>query len=410
MKRRIAITGLGMISALGLTVGENWRAMREGRAGIGKIASVDVSRMRFKNGAEVQGFCPANYFSKEALDVSLPFTQFAVCTAREAVQDAGIMWSQKLKESTAVILGAASAQLMSLRATERLHPLTAARVMANAAASAISTDMGLLGPVFALASACASSNHAIGLAMRMIQFGEVELAIAGGSESPFCETHLLAWDAMRAIDPDTCRPFSKERRGTILGEGAAMFVLEPLEAAEARGVKIYAELCGFGMSADAHHVLRPSGDGAVRAMRAALADAGLQAEAIGYINAHGTGTPVNDPVETRAIREVFGVHADSLAVSSTKSMHGHALGAAGALEGVVTAMAVATGILPPTANFISADPECDLDFIPNVARERKVEAALSNSFGFGGLNAVLAFMATSARDPRLAVFADVCTF
>jgi nodulation protein E len=393
MKRRVAITGLGMISAIGLTAAENWCAMREGRSGIGKIASVDVSRLRFENGAEVRGFCPANLFSRQQLEVFLPFSQFAVCAAREAVLDAGVEWSAKLKESTAVLLGAGISQLMSVGSAEKLHPFTAARVMANAAVSAISMDMGLLGPVFGLASACASSNHAIGLAMRMIQFGETELAIAGGSESPFCETHLLAWDAMRAIDPDTCRPFSKGRRGTILGEGAGVLVLEPLDAAIARGAKIYAELCGFAMSADAYHVLRPSGDGAVRAMRAALDDAKLANEQVGYINAHGTGTPVNDPIETRAIREVFGGHAERLAVSSTKSMHGHAMGAAGALEAVATALALSTGILPPTANFLSTDPDCDLDVIPNVARIQMVEAALSNSFGFGGLNAVLAFKA-----------------
>ncbi|MHB8499698.1 MAG: beta-ketoacyl-[acyl-carrier-protein] synthase family protein [Candidatus Acidiferrales bacterium] len=396
MKRRVAITGIGMISALGLTVRENWSAMREGRPAIGEIRTVDVSTLRFRNGAEIRGFSPSNHFSEEDLSIFLRFTQLAVCSAREAVEDSGIEWSRKLKENTAVVLGAGLTQLMELNPEEKFHPLTGVRVMANAAVSAISIGMGLLGPAYALTSACASSNHALGLAMRMVRSGEVEAALAGGSEAPFCKTHLKAWDAMRAIDPDTCRPFSKGRRGTVLGEGAAVLVLEPLEAAEARGAKIYAEISGFGMSADAYHILRPSGDGAVRAMRAALEDADLPAEQVGYINAHGTGTQLNDAIETRAIRDVFGKHADRLAVSSTKSMHGHALGASGALEAVATVLALSTGTLPPTANFLGPDSECDLDVIPNVARERKVAAALSNSFGFGGLNAVLAFRAKGA--------------
>lgn len=225
----------------------------------------------------------------------------------------------------------------------------------------------------------------------MVRRGDVEMALTGGSEAPFAMGCLKAWEAMRVIAPDTCRPFCVDRRGMILGEGSGIMVLEPLEAARARGAKIYAEITGFGMSADAHHITQPTVEGPARAIRGALADARLAPEQIGYINAHGTATPGNDPAETSAIRKVFGSHADRLAVSSTKSMHGHALGAAGSIEAVVTIMALHDGVLPPTANFTQADPACDLDYIPNAPRKASVEAALSNSFAFGGLNAVLAF-------------------
>jgi nodulation protein E len=231
----------------------------------------------------------------------------------------------------------------------------------------------------------------MGQAFWMVRSGQVEAAITGGSEAPFCFGLLKAWEAMRVVAPDTCRPFCKDRKGLILGEGAAMFVLEPLEAAKARGAKVYGEIVGFGMSSDAGHITSPTDEGPVRAMKAALEDASLAPEQIGYINAHGTGTQNNDAMESRAIRAAFGRHAEKLAVSSTKSMHGHALGAAGALEGAATVMALRESIIPPTVNFTTADPECDLDYVPNAACETEVECALSNSFAFGGLNAVLAF-------------------
>ncbi|HEX9760617.1 MAG TPA: beta-ketoacyl-[acyl-carrier-protein] synthase family protein, partial [Candidatus Acidoferrales bacterium] len=273
----------------------------------------------------------------------------------------------------------------------RIHPLSIPRTMANAGASHISMEFGLTGPAYTVSTACSSSNHAIGLALRMVQHGEAEVALAGGGEAPFTVGMLKAWEAMRVISPDTCRPFSKGRKGMILGEGAAMLVLEPLEAAQARGAQVYAELAGCGMSSDAHHITQPLPEGAAAAIRAALRDAGMAPEQVSYINAHGTGTPANDAAETRAIRAVFGAHADRLAVSSTKSLHGHALGAAGALEAVATLLALREGVLPPTINFTEPDPECDLDVVPNQARAAAVECALSNSFAFGGLNAVLAF-------------------
>jgi nodulation protein E len=254
-------------------------------------------------------------------------------------------------------------------------------------------DLRLSGPTYTVATACSSSNHAIGQAFRLVRDGDAEMAVTGGSEAPFTIGLLKAWEAMRVIAPDTCRPFSKDRRGMILGEGGAMMILEPLEAAQARGARIYAEVCGFGMTSDAHHLTQPTVIGPARAMRAALREGGIEPEEVGYINAHGTGTPGNDPTETRAIREVFGAHANKLPVSSTKSLHGHALGAAGALEAIATILALHHGILPPTANYNERDPECDLDYIPNQSRAARAEAALSNSFAFGGLNAVVAFRA-----------------
>jgi nodulation protein E len=267
------------------------------------------------------------------------------------------------------------------------------RVMSNSAVSHIAMEFGIHGPAFSVSTACSSANHAIGQAFWLIRAGVCDMAITGGAESVFSFGFLKAWEAMRVISPDTCRPFSKNRNGLILGDGAGALVLETAESARSRGAHVYGEVAGFGMSADAHHITQPSAEGAAMAMRSALSDAKLDTTAVGYINAHGTGTQANDPTETAAIRSVFGAHADRLAVSSTKSMHGHALGAAGAIEGVATVFGLHRRCLPPTANFTEPDPQCDLDVIPNRAREAEVEYALSNSFAFGGLNAVLVFRA-----------------
>jgi nodulation protein E len=268
--------------------------------------------------------------------------------------------------------------------------------MSNAGASRIALEYGIVGPSYTISTACASASHAIGQAFWMVRHGVVNAAIAGGSEAPFSLGFLKAWEAMRIVAPDTCRPFSRDRKGLILGEGAAMLLLEPLEHAQARGAKVWGEIAGFGMSSDAYHLTQPLAEGAARAMRSALDDAAIDPAAIGYINAHGTGTLANDVTETQAIREVFGAHADKLHVSSTKSMHGHALGAAGALEAAATLMTLDEGLIPPTANFTEADPDCALDVVPNTARAASIEWALSNSFAFGGLNAVLVFR----RGPR----------
>jgi nodulation protein E len=398
--RRVAITGLGAICALGRTVSETAESLRAGRSGIGPIESADVSQLRFQNGAEVRGYTHQPYFQDRHADFIDRFAQFAVIAAREAVADAGIEWTQELRETAAIITGSC----VGGQSTEdigfhevyklghnRVHPLTIPKIMANAGASHISMEFGITGPGFTISTACSSSGHAIGQAFEMIRTGKTDLALTGGSEATFSFGILKAWEAMRVVSPDTCRPFSKDRRGMILGEGGAMLVLEPLEAAVARGARIHAEIVGFGMSSDACHITQPSSDGAARAMRVALRDAGLRPEQIGYINAHGTATAANDPTETAAIRSVFGAHANKLAISSTKSMHGHALGAAAALEAVAAILSLRDGMLPPTANYRMPDAECDLDVIPNRARAAQVEYALSNSFAFGGLNAVLAF-------------------
>ncbi|MGC2322704.1 MAG: beta-ketoacyl-[acyl-carrier-protein] synthase family protein [Terriglobales bacterium] len=398
--RRVAVTGLGAISALGNDVSCFWNALIAGRSGIARIESVDLSGLRFQNGAEVRDYDPAQHFEPSQADLLDRFAQFALIAARQAVRDAGIEFTPELRQRTAIVTGSSvggqstqDSQFWEVygRKSPRVHPLTIARIMPNAGASHISMEFGITGPAFTVSTACASSNHAIGQAFWMVRSGAAELAIAGGSETPFSFGFLKAWEAMRVIAPDTCRPFSRDRRGLILGEGAAMLVLEPLERAQALGASVYAEIAGFGMSADAGHITTPSTDGPARAMQAALQDAAVAPDAVGYINAHGTGTPNNDPTETRAIRQVFGGHAEKLAVSSTKSMHGHALGAASALEAVATVLALRNGMLPPTANFTTPDPECDLDVIPNEARPAEVEYALSNAFAFGGLNAVLAF-------------------
>ena len=397
---RVAVTGVGVICALGRTVEEFERSLREGRSGIGPIQSADCSNLRFRNGAEVAAYDHRPYFDDKRADFMDRFAQFAVIAAREAAKDAGIEWTPQLLESAAIITGSCvggqstedegflSVYKMGLN---RVHPLTIPKTMANAGASHISMEFGITGPSYTISTACSSASHAIGQAFWMVRTGAAPLAITGGSEAPFSFGILKAWEALRVVSPGTCRPFSKDRNGMVLGEGAGMLVLEPFEAAQARGARIHAEIVGFGMSSDACHITQPSADGAARAMRSAICDGRLLPESIGYINAHGTGTQANDPTETAAIRTVFGAHANRLAVSSTKSMHGHALGAAGALEALAAILALRDGFLPPTANYNEPDPACDLDVVPNRARDAQIEYALSNSFAFGGLNAVLAF-------------------
>jgi nodulation protein E len=399
-RRRVVVTGMGIVSALGRNVDEFWRALLEGRPGIGPITLIDMSTLRFQNGAQAWSFNSADHFPLKEADFLDRFAQFAVVAARDAVRDAGLEWTPGLRERSGIVTGSCVGgkssedegfQNLYLLKKPRVSPLTIARTMANAGASHISMETGICGPTYTVSTACSSSNHALGQAFRMVRDGDLELALAGGSEAPFSMGHLKAWEAMRVVSPDTCRPFCKDRRGMVLGEGGAMLVLEPLEAARARGARIHGEIVGFGMSSDAHHLTQPTVEGPARAMRATLADGGLQPDQIGYINAHGTGTLANDPTEIAALRAALGPAAERLAISSTKSMHGHALGAAGAIEAVATLLALRHGILPPTANFTTPDPQCDLDVVPNQARHAAVECALSSSFAFGGLNAVLAF-------------------
>lgn len=402
--RRVVVTGMGAVSALGLGAEALWSAMREGRSGIAALPSPDpLSTLKMRVAATLQGFAPdATQTGGIAPGQLDRMTQMALVAANEAVAQSGLRVEAALGARCAVVVGTGvgaelSRDEQSRRLyrdqAERLHPLTIVRSMANAPASQISIAFGLRGPAFAVSSACASANHAFAQAALMVRHGLADVAIAGGSEACLSLALIRAWEAMRVVSDDTCRPFCAQRSGLVLGEGAGMFVLESAEHAAARGARPLAELAGFGMSSDAGDIVAPSVDGAATAMRLALQDAGLAPDQIDYINAHGTGTQANDRCETKALRQVFGAHAEALAVSSTKAVHGHALGAAGALELVAAIGALREQVVPPTANFLDADPECDLDYVPNQARARAVQAVLSNSFAFGGLNAVIALRA-----------------
>jgi len=398
--RRVAVTGIGVISALGPDRESFAAALAAGTSGIRPMQLVEPGTVRFSNAAEALGYRVLDHFEEKDTLFLDRFAQFAAVAAREAIRDAALEWSADLRARTAIVTGTSAGGQTSQdenmrdlyeRKQTRFSPFTIPKIMSNAGASRISFEQGISGPVYTISTACASATHAIGQAFWMIRSGAVECAIAGGSDAPFSPGMLKAWEGMRVVSPDTCRPFSKDRKGLILGEGAAMLVMEPLEHAQARGAHIYGEIAGLGMSSDAHHITQPLPEGASRALAAALADARIAPEAIGYINAHGTGTPANDPTESAAIRSVFGAHESKLMVSSTKSMHGHALGAAGAIEAAATLLALSRGVIPPTANYLGPDPACDLDVVPNTSRAVGVEWALSNSFAFGGLNAVLAF-------------------
>jgi nodulation protein E len=397
--RRVVITGAGCICALGHDLPRAWAEATAGRTGIAQLTLVDPNQLYAKHAGEVKGFKPEDYFDPRDFAALDRFSQFALVATREALKGAGLLDGPPFGESGAVILGSGVGGMSTLddsflklygQKGSRVHPFTIPKLMVNAAASQITMRHGITGPAYAIASACSSANHAIGTALWMVRQGVVDAAITGGTEAVITLGTLKGWEALRVMSPDTCRPFSGQRRGMVIGEGAGIFVIEELERATARGAPIIAELAGFGMSSDAGDLIAPSADGAARAIRGALRDAGLAPEDVDYINAHGTGTPANDPTETKAIKLVFGEHARKLAISSTKSMHGHALGAAGALELAMTLCAMRDGIAPPTMNFIEPDPACDLDYVPNQARTLPIRAALSNSFAFGGLNAVLA--------------------
>jgi nodulation protein E len=396
--RRVAITGIGALCSLGLNVAEIRAALREGRCGFSPLQRPEGS-LRFHQAAQICGYREADYFPAERAQLLDPFAQYALLAARQAVADSQVEFSGDRAFRTAVVMGSAMGgqltedagyQQLYGQQSERVHPFTIPRSMACAAAGQMAMEFGIQGPVFTLSTACASATHAIGQAFWLLRSGAADIALTGGSEAPFSWGVLKAWEALRVVSPDTCRPFAKDRCGMILGEGAAVLVLEDRDAARARGAHIYAEIVGFGMSADAHHITQPNVGGPVAAMRAALCDARLAPAQVGYINAHGTGTPTNDPVEAHAIREVFAAHTARLPVSSTKSMHGHALGATGALEALATIAALEDGVLPPTINLTQLDPECDLDVVANQARLCPIDYALSNSFAFGGINAVLA--------------------
>ena len=400
--RRVAVTGLGAIGAIGHDVRSLWRALAAGECGIRPIANIPTDRLSARTAAEVLRFDPAVHFDARRLPMLDRTSQFALVAGRQAISEAapdGITALGIDGSKAGVIFGAglgvhtidSSYQTLYGDGSNRLHPLTVPRIMPNAPASHLSIEFGLRGPSFATASACASSTHAIGLAFHMIRAGLLELAVTGGSDASLTIGHVRAWDALRVLSPGACRPFSNDRAGLVLGEGAAVLVLEEWEHAQARGATIHAEIAGFGMSADAADITAPDESGAVQAMNGALADAGLSRADVQYVNAHGTGTRLNDRSETSALKRVFGEHARQLAISSTKSMLGHCLNAGGALEAVATVIAVRDDIAPATIGYREFDPECDLDYVPNAARNLTINAALSNSFAFGGFNAVLAF-------------------
>ena len=397
---RVVVTGLGAVTPLGHTAATYWANLKQGVNGIGPITlAATPEELTQKVAAEVKDFDPLKHFEERQLSTLDRVSQFAVVAAREAIAQAAITFDMPLSLRTATIIGTGvggqttldeSFRRIYLEKKSRVFPLTIPKLMVNAPASQISMFCGLRGPSFAVASACASATHAIGLAFHMLHSGAVDCAVTGGAEACITFGTLRGWEAMRVMAPDTCRPFSIDRKGLVLGEGAAMLVLEPLERARARGAQILGEIVGFGMSADAADLTAPDQGGMTRAMEGALADGKLAVQNIQYINAHGTGTAANDATETQARHRVFGAHAGKLAVSSTKSMVGHALGAAGALEMVATLLAVREAIVPPTIGYLGPDPACDLDYVPNEARALTIGAALSNSFAFGGLNAVLA--------------------
>jgi 3-oxoacyl-[acyl-carrier-protein] synthase II len=406
--RRVVITGLGAVTPLGVGVKAYWDAITAGRSGVGPLTLVDPEQLPSKVAAECRDFDPAASLGpKEArrLDRSV---QFAMTAAGEAWEDASIDGAVD-KDETGVVFATGIGGISSLLASNtvlhtkgpnRVSPFTVPQLMPNAAAGQVAMKLGLRGPNFCTTTACAASNHAIGLAFQAIRNGEATAMIAGGSESAFVDIALVAFAQMTALatkfndrPAEASRPFDALRNGFVMGEGAGALILEERDHALRRGAQVHAELVGFGQSADAFHITAPSedGSGAALAMRRALRSAELEPEAIGYINAHGTSTPTGDASETRALRLAFGDHADRLAVSSTKSMIGHLFGAAGAVEGVATVLAVREGILPPTINQTDPDPACDLDYVPNQSRKAQVEAAISNGFGFGGHNAVVVF-------------------
>ncbi|MBA3908777.1 MAG: beta-ACP synthase [Rhodobacter sp.] len=394
--RRVVITGIGTVNALAHDVPGTFTALAEGRSGIGALTFRDADRLTIRIGAEVRDWAPA--LDPSRLLLCDRVTQYALVAGAEAMAMAGL--SPGLGPRGGVILGTAAGGIStwedSYRAVfaegkSRVSPLVVPRLMHNAPASHLSIAHGLQGPVLAISSACASANHAMGLALQQIRYGLADVILTGGSEAMLCFGGVKAWEGLRVLAPDACRPFSLGRKGLVIGDGAGVLVFEAEDHARARGAPILAEVAGFGMTADAGDIVAPDPEGAARAMRLALADAGMTGADIGYINAHGTGTLANDRSESAAILDVFG--ASPPPVSSTKSMHGHAIGATGALEAIACVLALTQGMLPPTIRYQAVDPDCPLDVVPNMARRAQVAAVLSNAFAFGGLNAVLALRA-----------------
>jgi 3-oxoacyl-[acyl-carrier-protein] synthase II len=409
-KRRVVITGLGCISPVGNTVSSAWEALVAGQSGIAAITKFDASAFASKIAGEVKGFNVEDYMSSKEARTMDTFIHYGIAAAVQAVQDAGLPTGEALSDAESVRIGVnigsgigglplieeTHAELTN-RGPRRITPFFVPASIINMISGHVSMRYGFKGPNIAVVTACTTGLHAIGISARMIEYGDADVMICGGAESTVSPLGIGGFAAMRALstrndDPATAsRPWDKDRDGFVLGEGAGVMVLEEYERAKARGAKIYAEVAGFGMSADAGHMTAPNMDGPRRAMRAALANAGLQPSDIDYVNAHGTSTPLGDVNESNAIKAALGEHAKNVVVSSTKGATGHLLGGAGGLESVFTALAVHHQTIPPTINLINQDPECDLDYCPNTARKREIRAALKNNFGFGGTNGALVF-------------------
>ncbi|PJI91976.1 3-oxoacyl-[acyl-carrier-protein] synthase II [Yoonia maricola] len=396
---RVVITGAGTVNPLGADVPATFAAMQEGRCGIGPLDIADVDRLSIQIGGQVKDYDETTHFNRQQISLYDRFTQFTLLAAREAIGQSGLTFSGALADKSGVVLGTSGGGLNTqdenYRAVyeagkNRVHPFIVPKLMNNAAASHVSMEWNLRGPSFTVATACASSNHAMGQAFNMVRCGMASVMVTGGSEAMLCFGGIKAWEGLRVMSRDACRPFSATRNGMVQGEGAGVFVFEDYAHAKARGAEILCEVVGFAMSSDASDIVMPSKQGAARAIAGAITDAKLPKDMVGYINAHGTGTAANDKTECAAVADVFGAHADNLMLSSTKSMHGHLIGGTGAVELLACIMALKDGIIAPTIGYEEPDPECALDVVPNVAREASVDVALSNAFAFGGLNAVLA--------------------
>ncbi len=403
-KRRVVVTGMGVVSPIGLTVPDFWSSIRAGTCGVTELAGVPETDLKIKIAAQIKNLdhkARLRHWKRDKLvTMGDRYSWFAAMAADEAVKMSGLEVPFVDPYRAACIIGSGAGGLSTLETAYRdlfiankkaTHPLTLLRIIGSSGAAHVGIEFGVRGPTFATCSACSTATHAIGMAKDYIQNGVVDVAIAGASESVITYGTMKAWQALHVLSPEGCFPFSKTRNGTVLGEGAGILVLESYEHAKARGATILAELTGYGTTSDAGDMVKPSVEGPYEAMRLALADAGLQTTDIDYLNAHGTATADNDRNETKAIKELFGSYAYKLPVSSTKSMHGHPLGAGGGIEAIVSIMALKEGFLPPTVGLTEPDPECDLDYVPNVGREKKLRHVMSNSFAFGGLNAVLVF-------------------
>jgi len=406
--RRVVITGLGAVTPLGIGVASTWDAALEGKSGAGLITGFDTSQFSTRIAAEVKGFNPEDFIDKKEIKRMDLFIHYAMAAAHMAMEDAGLSITPAIASRTGVYFGSGLGGLHTIEkyhkaalegGPKKISPFFVPMIITNLAPGHIAMRYGAKGPNMLTSTACAASSHAIGEGMHAIRNGICDVVISGGSEATITPLGVGGFCAMKALstrndDPTTAsRPFDLDRDGFVMGEGAAILILEELESARNRGAKIYAEICGYGASADAYHVTAPApgGEGAVRAMATALSDAGITPDVVDYINAHGTSTDYNDKYETMAIKTLLGDRAINVPVSSTKSMTGHLLGASGAIEALLSVLALHHGVLPPTINYTTPDPECDLDYVPNVKRESKIRYALSNSFGFGGTNSVLAF-------------------